>query len=81
MINVWAGKAAMFTVCLELQRIVPAGALGVLSLFASFAQTSRSRKVWWTVPDVPEAFHARFPVSADETNLPDAREKNLWYPG
>ena len=30
--------------CLELQRNVPAGGLGVLSLFASFARTSRSRR-------------------------------------
>ena len=30
--------------CLELQRNVPAGSLGVLSLFASFARTSRSRR-------------------------------------
>ena len=30
--------------CLELQRNVPAGGLGVLSLFASFARTSSSRR-------------------------------------
>ena len=30
--------------CLELQRNVAAGGLGVLSLFANFAPTSRSRK-------------------------------------
>ena len=30
--------------CLELQRNVPAGGLGVLSLFAIFAPTSRSRR-------------------------------------
>ena len=38
--NVWAGEQS----CLELQRIVPAGGLGALSLFASFAHTSRSRR-------------------------------------
>ena len=31
--------------CLELQRNVPTGGLGVLSLFASFTRTSRSRKL------------------------------------
>ena len=30
--------------CLELQRNAPAGGLGVLSLFASFARMSRSRR-------------------------------------
>ena len=30
--------------CLELQRNVSAGGLGVLSLFANFARTSRSRR-------------------------------------
>ena len=30
--------------CLGLQRNVPAGGLGVLSLFASFARTGRSRR-------------------------------------
>ena len=29
---------------------------------------------------MPEAFHARFPVSGDETKLPDAREKKPLVP-
>ena len=42
----WSMYGQVWQPCLELQRNVPTlGGLGVLSLFASFTRTSRSRKL------------------------------------
>ena len=41
----WSMYGQVRQPCLELQRNVPTGGLGVLSLFASFTRTSRSRKL------------------------------------
>ena len=41
----WSVYGKVRQPCLELQRNVPTGGLGVLPLFASFTRTSRSRKL------------------------------------
>ena len=75
--NVWAGEQS----CLELQRIVPAGGLGALSFFASFAQTSRSRRFGERYPTCQKLFMCGFRFRPTKPSSPTHARKNLWYPG
>ena len=74
--NVWAGEQSG----LELQWIVPAGGLGALSLFASFAQTSRSRRFGERYPTCQKLFMRGFRFRPTKPSSPTHARKNLWYP-
>ena len=74
--NVWAGEQSG----LELQWIVPAGGLGALSLFASFAQTSRSRRFGERYPTCQKLFMRGFRFRPTKPSSPTHARKNLRYP-